>query len=188
MAPFTRVSETGAARCRFVAAAVALALFFLQGGVVAAAPSTVTSISGAFETILPRGFTDETAKFSGSAIKVDLVIAGPKAGGFAVNITVVRERAATTSLDALVKASIFSIKHLTRAHNFSAIRSLTIAGAPARAFGYFNEYGTIVVHQRQVYAIHDGWEYAITYSALPGTQYRGSRSALRAVTNGWRWR
>jgi hypothetical protein len=162
---------------------------FLQSGVGLAAPASVTSVSGAFATDLPPGFTNATAKFSGSAIRIDLAIEGPIANGFAVNINVVRERVGTMSLDALVNASIVGIKQLARsAHDFSAIRSLTIDGAPARAIGFLNAYGTAVIHQRQVYAIHDGWGYVITYSALRGTQYRGSRSALRAVTDAWRWR
>jgi len=174
---------------RFVAVVgVSLAVFFSLSAVGLGAGATVKANSGAFATALPHGFANNTAAVSGSAVRVDLLITAPAVDGFAVNINVVRERITTTNVTALIDASLAFIKDTARAHAFSTIQSLSVDGAAARAVGFLNTLGSgPVVHQRQVYVIHDGWGYAITDSALKGSQYQRSVAALRQLLASWRW-
>jgi hypothetical protein len=182
-----RSRRAASAYSAIAAVALALLLSFAADGVAAAA-GTVKASSGAFETVLPHGFADRTAAFSGSAVRLDLVIAAPASDGFAVNVNVVRERIKTTDVTALAQASLAYIRNTTRAHAFSALQTLSVDGATARAFDYLTSASTgTSLHQRQVYVIHSGWAYVITYSALSGSQYQGSLSALRQVLAGWRW-
>lgn len=168
-------------------AGVSLTLFFAHGGIGLAALPTITANSGAFETVVPPGFINDTAAFSGSAFRVELAMGGPTVHSFVVNINVVRERTTITSVGTLAQESMVFIKRTTRANDFSTLQDLTVDGAPARAFGYLVSYGR-ALHQRQVYVIHDGWGYVITYTALPGGQYHGSLPALSEALRSWRWR
>jgi DcrB len=183
--PHSRRAATACSAITVVA--LALLLSFVAVG-VAAASETVKASSGAFETVLPHGFADRTAEFSGSAVRLDLVIAAPASDGFAVNVNVVRERVKTTNVTAVAEASLAYIKNTTRAHAFSPLQTLGVDGATARAFDYLTSASNGTrLHQRQVYVIHAGWAYVITYSALSGSQYQGSLSAFRQVLAGWRW-
>jgi hypothetical protein len=176
---------------RSAAAAVALVLvsFFARGGVGFASTSRVTSVSGAFTIVVPRGFHNDTAAFAGGAIRIELLVAGPTDKGFAVNINVVRERTGTLSLGTVVHGAMIELKRVSRATDFSTVQDLTVGGAPARAFGYHAPLGaTRILHYRQAYVIHDGWGYVVTYSALPGAQYKASFSALNEALASWEWR
>jgi hypothetical protein len=171
------------------AAGLVLVSFLVRGGVGLASTSRVTANSGAFTIVVPRGFRNDTAAFAGSAIRVDLFVVGPRAHRFSVNINVVRERTGALSLSKVVQASVTELKRVSGATDFSTAQDLTVAGAPARAFGYRASFATArVLHYRQVYVIHDGWGYVITYSALPGAQYDESVSALSATLESWEWR
>ncbi len=68
------------------------------------------------------------------------------------------------------------------------MQDLTVAGAPARALDYRATFGGRRLHDRQVYAVRDGWGYVVTYSALPGSQYLAIVSALNEFVASWRWR
>jgi hypothetical protein len=162
-------------------------LLFSFSGVGLAAGSTIRSSDGAFETVIPHGFANKTAEYSGSAIRVDLLVLRPAANGFAVNINVVRERIKSVNVSALTQASIAFERDTTRDHAFSTPQSLSVDGDAARAYDYLNPLDGKTVRQRQVYVIHDGWAYVMTYSALSGSQYQGSLSALGQVLSGWRW-
>jgi hypothetical protein len=181
-----RVTRVGA-RCSAVAVAW-LALFFSFGGVGLAAGSTITAVSGAFQTVVPTGFDNETAEFSGSVIRVELVVIAPATSGYSANINVGRERVKNATLAALVQASLAVTRAATRAHAFSAVQSLTVAGDPARAYDYLTSFNGTSVRQRQVFVIHDGWAYVATYSALSGSDYQARLWALGEMLSAWRWR
>lgn len=175
-------------RCS-VATGVVVAALFMHGGVGLAATSSVTSTSGAFTIVVPRGFRNDPAAYAGSAIKVEVLVAGSTENGFAVNINVVRERTGTASVGVVTQASISALKRIYRATHFSAVQDLTVAGAPARAVSYDASFtGVRRLHDRQVFVTHDGWAYIVTYSALPGSQYQGSLSALSEFLASWHWR
>jgi hypothetical protein len=170
-------------------AGLLLVAFFVQGGVGFASTSTLTSASGAFTIAVPRGFHNDTAALAGGAIRFEVVVAGSSEKGFAVNINVVRERTGVASVSTLAQGSMIELKHVNGAYDFSTVQRLTVAGAPARAFDYLASFGGArLLHERQVYAIHDGWAYVVTYAALPGTQYQQSFSALGECLTTWHWR
>jgi hypothetical protein len=171
------------------AAGFVVILLFVQSGVGVAASSSLTSTSGAFTIVVPRGFRNETASYTQSPVKLELLVAGSTESGFTVNINVVREHIGTASLGKVTQSSIAYLKRADGAGRFSTIQDLTVAGAPAHAFSYFATFGSPnLLHDRQVYAIHDGWAYTVTYSALSGAQYGGSLSALAECLATWRWR
>jgi hypothetical protein len=161
-----------------------------QSGLGVAASSSLTATSGAFTIVVPRGFHDETAAYAHSnGAKLELLVAGSKDDGFTVNINVVREHIGTASLGNVTQGSIGDLKRAYGAGRFSAIQDLTVAGAPAHAVSYFATFGSPnLVHGRQVYLVHDGWAYTVTYSALSGAQYGGSLPALGECLASWRWR
>jgi hypothetical protein len=175
------------ARCSAVVAAW-LALFFSFGGVGLAAGSTITAVSGAFQTVIPTGFANETAAYSGSVIRIEMVVMAPAADGYSANINVGRERVKNVTVAALVQASLAVTRAATRAHAFSPVQSLTVGGDPARAYDYLTSFDAISVHQRQVFVIHDGWAYVVTYSALSGSDYQVRLPALGQMLSAWRWR
>ena len=176
-----------AKRCSITVGLLLLSLL-VQGGVGFASTSRVISTSGAFTIAVPPGFRNDTAAFAGGAIRIEVLVAGSTEKGFAVNINVVRERTHTANVDGVTQASITVLKRISGASDFSTVQHLTVAGAPARALDYRASFGGRLLHDRQVYAVHDGWGYVVTYSALPGSQYQGSLSALSEFVASWRWR
>ena len=178
--------------------ALAVAAALLAGGAAATAPVSAapsahagaSASSGAFTTVVPSGFRDETKGLSGAALNIQFAIIGPRADGFSTNINVIRERYHGTDVAALASTELASIKHLyPKAHTFSAIAVTSVDRETARAFSYTNApLNGKVLHQRQVFVIHAGWAYSITYSALPGAAYAASLPALEQVIAGWRWR
>jgi hypothetical protein len=183
------IARTPRRAARFLgAAALVGTALFAQGGVSVAASSSLTSASGAFTIGVPHGFRNETAN-AHSTVKLELLLAGSVTSGFTVNINVVREHVGTVSLGKVTQGSIAYLKSADGAGRFSAIQDLTVAGAPAHAFSYFATFGSPnLQHDRQVYFVHDGWAYSVTYSALSGAQYGGSLSALAECLATWRWR
>jgi hypothetical protein len=174
---------------RYLAAIVATVLVVLLclSDAGSAAAATIKASSGAFQTVIPPGFANKTAAFSGSAIRIELAVAEPPAHGFAVNVAVVRERSATKNVAAVTQAAIAYERAETREYAFSTVQSLRIAGDPARAYDYLTTIDGKNVRQRQVLVIHDGWVYIVTYSALNKSQYQGSLSALGQMLSRWRW-
>jgi hypothetical protein len=178
---------------------LAVAATLLAGAAAATAPVSVaaptahagaTASSGAFTTVVPSGFRNETRSLSGAALNIQLVIIGPRAHGFSTNINVIREHFVGTDVAALARGQLTSIKRIyPKAHGFSAIAVTTVDRDPARAFAYSNApLNGKLLHQRQVFVIHAGWAYSITYSALPGAAYSASLPALHQVIADWRWR
>jgi hypothetical protein len=169
------------------AAGVALVLVLSQGAVGLASPPTIRAVSGRFTTVIPRGFRNDTAAFSDSPLKIELVMLGSKVDGFTVNINVLTEHAPTGDVGALAQAALGAVKRTTSVHRVSAFRDLTIDGSDARAVDYLVSVSGRTLHDQQVYVIHNGWAYAITYTALAGSEYRGSLSALSQALANWRW-
>jgi hypothetical protein len=184
----TALSEKRCSANRYAAvAAAALASFFSLSGVGLATGSTIRSSDGAFATVIPHGFANKTAAYSGSAVRVDLLVVGPVANRVAVTINVVRERDKTANATAIAQASMAFERASTRDHAFSTPQSLSVAGDAAEAYDYLTVLNGKTLRQRQAYVVNDGWAYVVTYTALSGSQYQGSFSALGQMLAGWRW-
>jgi hypothetical protein len=150
---------------------------------------TVQSTDGRFQTVIPAGFVNATNSVQSGVANVQYLAVGPRHHSFATNVNVVREPARGRSdMDQIVGLEIATIKRLApQAGSFSKVTRLTLGGEPARAVDYLNApTGNSVLHQRQVFVIHGGWIYTITYSALPSA-YVAHVRALDAVTSAWRW-
>jgi len=167
---------------------VLLLSLFVAGSVGFASTSRITSTSRAFTVALPPGFRNDTAALAGGALRLEVIVVGSSADGFAVNINVLRERAGSATVDTVAQASIEELKRVTGATHFSTVARLSVAGASAREVDYRARFGKRLVHTRQIYAVRDGWGYVVTYTALPGSQYQGSLSALSELIASWRWR
>src|ERR1700722_5313124 len=84
---------------RTAIAALSLALLLSCTAVaLAAGPKAVKGSSGAFATVLPKGWANNTNQYSKGATKLDLLISAPPANGFATNINVIRKRTTTTNV------------------------------------------------------------------------------------------
>jgi len=149
----------------------------------------VISSSRAFTIVVPHGFRNDIQAYAHTDVKLEVLVAGATTSGFTVNINVVRAHIGKTTLATVTSASIAQLKRAYGAGRFSSIQDLTVAGEPARAVSYFATFGGAnLLHDRQVYLVRDGWAYTVTYSALSGSQYSGSMSALSECLTSWRWR
>ncbi len=169
----------------------ALALTACGGGSRSSSATSAAqhgSAGAGFTTVIPAGFSDRTAALSAGPVNLLYAAVAPKADGFRSNINVVRESSGgLTDADTVVQRELVGLKSATRAHAFSAIRKLTLDGAPARGVDYLNApTGPSVLHQYQVFALHGNWIYTVTYTALP-SHYAASLPAMRQVLAGWRW-
>jgi hypothetical protein len=149
----------------------------------------VTSTDGRFETVVPSEFIDATRSVRSGVANVQYLAIGPRSQGFATNINVIRDPAnGRADINQIAGREIATIKRLeAQARNFSQMSSLTVGGGPARAVDYTNRpSGDRPLHQRQVFVVHQGWIYTITYSALPSA-YAANVGAVDQVAAGWRW-
>jgi hypothetical protein len=175
----------GLTRSALLAGVLAVAC---AGTSLAAAP-TVRASSGAFVASIPTGFSDGAAQFAGGAIKIQAAVLGPRVNGFTVNINVVRQKVASTSLALVTAEEVAGVKRVfPGAHGFSPIRSTSVSGEPARSLSYLNSPSGRLLHQRQIFVIHNGWAYVITYTASAATQYAKWLPALAQFIAGWHWR
>lgn len=146
------------------------------------------SSDGSFATVLPPGFTDATGSVQGGAINVLFLAVGPRIDNETININVIREAArGRTDMNQIVQAELTGIKGLVpQANSFSPVASLSIDGAPARSLNYVGRPSGHLLRLRQVFVLHGGWIYTITYTALPAT-YEAHVGALDQVIAGWVW-
>jgi hypothetical protein len=146
------------------------------------------SADGTFAATMPSGFTNQTGSAQGGAINVLLLAVGPRLQGETININVIHEQArGQNDIDHIAGLELTGIKSLvSRAHSFSPMRSLTVDSAPARAVDYLGSPAGHMLHLAQVFVLHGGWIYTVTYTALPST-YQGHLKALGQLLGGWVW-
>ena len=149
---------------------------------------TVKSSDGSFATTVPTGFTDETSSAHGGAVKVLYLAVGPRIDNQTININVFREAAAgRTDINAITAAELTGVRALMpHAHSFSPVSALTVGGALARSVDYQGLPGDQLLHLRQVFVLHGGWIYTITYTALPNT-YQAHVGAVDELIGRWIW-
>jgi hypothetical protein len=150
--------------------------------------ASVSSSDGSFATTLPAGFQDETSSAKGGTINVLLLAVGPRIDNETINVNVIREAAGgRTSIDEVGSAELKGIRALVpHTRSFSPLSSLTVGGSPARAVDYLGLPSGHLLHLRQVFVLHGGWIYTITYTALPST-YQAHLSAFNQIVNNWEW-
>jgi hypothetical protein len=169
-----------------LATGLTLSLLLALGATSFASGSTITSSSGAFSIVTPPGFSNDIKQYTGPAVEV--LVGGPKQNGFQVNINVIRQHTETASLATIVQSTITSLRQDDGAKQISTAANPTLAGASAREIDFVVTLDRRTLHDREVFAVRGGWGYAITYSALSGSQYRGHLSALAELMASWRWR
>lgn len=137
-----------------------------------------------FATVIPPGFTDRTAAANGGAFNFAYFVLGPQR----TSINVVRgSSGGLTDMDVVVRLELQTVKRIfTSAHQFSSVGSLMIDGAPARAVDFLNSLAGRPLHQRQIYVVHGGHLYVITFTAAPSL-FASETSSLDHVLAAWRW-
>jgi hypothetical protein len=150
--------------------------------------ASVSSSNGSFATALPSGFQDGTRSAQGGAINVLFLAVGPRIANETININVIREAAAgRTDMGEIAGTELKGIRSLVpQARSFSQVSSLTVGGSPARAVDYLGIPNGHRLHLRQVFVLHGGWIYTITYTAQPST-YQSHLAALDQVVGSWVW-
>ena len=148
------------------------------------AAGTATGGGPGFATVVPSGFTDRTAAANGGAFNFAYFVLGPQR----TSINVVRgSSGGLTDMDVVVRLELQTVKRIfTSAHQFSSVGSLMIDGAPARAIDFLNSVAGRPLHQQQIYVVHGGHLYVITFSAAPSL-YASETSSLDHVLAAWRW-
>jgi hypothetical protein len=150
-----------------------------------AGTATASGAGGAgFTTATPTGFRNLTAATKGGAFNFAYFAVGPQRA----SINVVRgSSGGMTDMDAVVLIELRTVKRIfPSAHRFSAVGSLMIDGAPARTIDFLNTAVGRRLHQRQIYVVHGGALYVITYTAIPSL-YASQTDSLNQVLTAWRW-
>jgi hypothetical protein len=113
---------------------------------------------------------------------------GPRIDNETINVNVIREQArGENDVDHVADLEVSGIRNLiSQAHGFSAVRRLTVGGSSARSVDYLGSPGGHRLHLRQVFVLHQGWIYTITYTALPNT-YQAHAGSMDQVLEGWTW-
>jgi hypothetical protein len=164
------------------------------------ASTRIMSTDGSFGTVVPLGFVDQVLKEPGSIVNLPafvLAVTGPVVDGYRIRITVFREPLAVMSavggrhdIDSVARAELAAVKRTgIPVSGFSPLRSLTVAGASARAVDYFGKPppADLLLHQSAVVVVHGSWIYAVNFAAPP-SGYAAHVGALADVIGGWRWR
>jgi hypothetical protein len=155
-----------------------------------AASGTVSGHDGGFTTVIPRGFVNGLAALSGGPLTLQYAALAPRVDGFRPNINVVRESAhGLSDAGSIANREITGVKTVApQAHGFSAVRTLTLDGAPARGVDYLNRpTGGPPLHQYQVFALHANMVYTVTYTAL-SSRYQTTLAGMQQVLAAWRWK
>lgn len=176
-----------------------------KGGSTTAAATTVASvpvapsaapltggktIKGTGYTVdVPSGWRDGSAALKGSAIKFDNAYLNPKGEVPKENIIVIREtppgveKVTLPALDQQFRAQA-SIN--AKPGTLSATLPATLDGNEADTYTYAMKTPGINGRQRQLFAIHDGAIYTITWTA-PAKGFDESSELFDRILAGWHW-
>ena len=169
------MSRLRCARLLGAAFAAALLLSACGGGSGSSSTSQTSTAStagaqaakaggGYFTTVIPAGFSDATASLSTSVFRVLYDAAAAPVNGFSTNINVVREQAPSGDIASDTVRELTTLKRAEPgAYGFSTVSSMTVDGSPAREVDYLSRIGGHLLHLRQVFVLHAGAMYTITY-------------------------
>jgi len=138
---------------------------------------------------LPNSWVDEAEEVKGSAVKADLAYADPTGKLPHKNIVVVREtpkgitEAALGQVDKVFRGQATA---LATSAGVSPTQDRTLAGAKAKTYTYVLRQAGGVMRQRQVFTIHDGAVYTISWTA-PARSFESTIPLLEKVLASWRW-
>jgi hypothetical protein len=132
------------------------------------------------------------------AVSVDATITGEESDGFAPNLAIV-----TTPAPGRVDAKELAETNLrtTEAQGTlpegagggaidttgSVVAETELGGEPAASYEQVADAPPGEVRQLQLYAIHDGTAYALTYSGLESGQFEDDLADVRAMLDSWTW-
>ena len=142
---------------------------------VAAATGPEVTPGNSYSLRLAGGWRDATG--SGAPLGSELVLVGPENGGFAANVNVIREDARGAGLDRVQEVFRGYVGGLGGRERRDT-QPPPLDGAAARGQQFLRRDRDVDVLQRQVFTIHDGAVYTITFAAArdrrrrPGTGVR----------------
>jgi hypothetical protein len=148
------------------------------------AAGTAAPSGAGFTTATPTGFRNLTAATKGGAFNFAYFAVGPQRA----NINVVRgSSGGMTDMNAVVLIELRTVKRIfPSAHQFSPVGSLMIDGAPARTIDFLNTAAGRRLHQRQIYVVHGGALYVITFTAI-SSSFASQTNSLNQLLTAWRW-
>jgi len=153
------------------------------------AAQPVSAKDGGFRAVIPAGYSNGIATAAGKATEVEYLAIGPRAGGFATNLTVFRAPASGQDVKAVADRALRQLAQrpsfLPKVSRLSSLRALTVDGESALAVGYVAKLRKSTRHY-QVFVVHGQWAYEINDVALPA-QYAASLAHLDDVIRSWRW-
>ena len=141
------------------------------------AAGTFTDTQGRFTFAIPDGLTPDdtyTGQRSGGAEIAAVLLSDATADSAVfhdnVNVTVTPFNGDTMNLDDLAQATVQRVSNALHATpDGTGIQSLTIAGLPAREYGYLAVSNGVTVHGRQAFVIYGDNAFVITFTASEDT-------------------
>jgi hypothetical protein len=133
-----------------------------------------------------------------AAISVDATITGEESDGFAPNLAIVTTPAPgkATALK-LAEANLRTTQasgELPSGAGGGAIdtsgaevEETDLGGEPAASYEQVSEAPQGEARQLQIYAVHEGTAYALTYSGLESGQYEENLPDVEAMLSSWEW-
>ena len=142
-----------------------------------------------YELIAPEGWRNATRSFDGSALRLDLVVAGDPADGFRPNVTVVRETPpGEITLAGVVERFQEQVQRLADDSGIGKVGDITLDGEPAKTYSYGVEGDSSpAIRQRQVVCVRDGAVYTVTFSHTRAA-FSEFEPIIDRVLDSWRWR
>jgi hypothetical protein len=124
-----------------------------------------------------------TATAGGLAVRPQLVLVGPAAGGIAATLTVVHAPLARPPPLERLPGLVGRVGGLRAA---GVPRRLALGGRPALAYDYRVAVAGRPLHARQVACVHGGELWFVTLVAAAGG-FDADAAALERLTRAWRW-
>ncbi|HEX6115861.1 MAG TPA: hypothetical protein VFY99_02095 [Solirubrobacterales bacterium] len=158
-------------------------------------------IAGGWEDTTEDAPTFEELGFDDPAlaeIGVDATITGEESDDFAPNLAIVTTAAPrTATARKLAEANLRTTREQstlpsgagggTIDTSASEVDDAELGGEPAASYEQVAEAPPGDVRQLQLYAVHDGTAYAVTFSGLDSGQYEEDLPAVEAMLDSWTW-
>jgi hypothetical protein len=151
-----------------------------------------------YEVTVPDGWedrSDEGEDIEVGSFSPDVTLVGDREDGFTTNVNVIRTESGPLDIDEQVEAERDlletgeipgSDQEIPPAQDLSPIESITLDGEEARTYEFRLEQNERELRLRQVIAMHDGQNYAVTLTADPD-DFDDGIDGLESILDSWSW-
>lgn len=138
---------------------------------------------------VPKSWRDDRRELARSAVRFDLAYVNPKGVIPHQNIVVIRENPPGVKDSQLGQVNTIFRRQaggLANSAGVSPSQDRLLDGAKAKTYGYIVAQGDGKARQRQVFSIHKGAVYTITWTA-PTKSFASTVPLFEKILASWRW-